>query len=345
MYSSSLLKPTIRKKEVVKKVPPLLDLPLDLVYDILDELPLSEKILLSQTCRAMWYTLRHKCSSAMRKATAHERLDHLAVLGDVLPDRRLCASCRALHLVDHEDLPMASSENSKTLFLESISGRHCLLPCYYSTAFPHGPPATNHTCLRRLEANLYSRDMRSFRTILRVSSMWLERSARLETKDGRFVLMTHFVFSAEGEPISFSTISKVPLQICPHLRSGPCSSDNPLLEAIRLTCTDGQSGYPQRLHSCDRCPTDYGVSIHGGEASFQVWQDLGFGESPTDPYWCSHIPDKNNGLNRGTKFDYKHGSCEDLYRQAISLHELWERSYTLIRRNARRRQRQQRHIH
>ena len=44
-----------------------------------------------------------------------------------------------------------------------------------------------------------------------------------------------------------------------------------------------------------------------------MWQDLGDGISPTDPYWTSHIPSENNGLYRGAKFDYEHGSIADMF--------------------------------
>ena len=60
---------------------------------------------------------------------------------------------------------------------------------------------------------------------------------------------------------------------------------SPLLEAMRFACADGQCGLHQEVRACDRCPTDYRVVFKDREVTLYVWQDLGAGTSPADPYW------------------------------------------------------------
>ena len=82
-----------------------LDFPLDVTYAIIHELPLSSKILLSKTCRALWYQVRERCFSALRQSTAEQRLETLTELGNLLPDQYLCVICNALHGIDFDEFP------------------------------------------------------------------------------------------------------------------------------------------------------------------------------------------------------------------------------------------------
>lgn len=303
-----------RRKGAVKQKSSLLNLPLALVYDIFDELQWPEKVLLSQTCRDLWYTLRSQCSSAIRQATVAERVECLAVLGDILPDHRLCISCRALHLLDPKDLPVMSNDrfHKPCPASEDIWSRHRLMP-FYSIAFRHVQLAIKYTRLTGVH-----QDYRA--SILRKYTISFPRSYSFTAEPviahGRFVLMTTRVFYKAVGPMLFSTLSQMYLYVCPHLGTGASFiPDSPLLAAIRFVSNvaDGQRGLLQKGNSCDRCPTDFLMSIEDGRAILYVWQDLGAGTSSADPYWRSHIRDKENGLFKGTSFSYEYGSVRDLY--------------------------------
>lgn len=307
-------------KKAVKQNSPFLDLPLDLVYDIFDELHLPERVLLSQTCRDLWYTLRSQCLLAIRQATAVERLECLAALGDVLPDHRLCTSCRSLHLLDPKDLPVTGYDkfHKPCPALETTWSRHRLMP-YYAIAFRHVQLAIKYTRFKDIHQDYRASILQRFAvSIPQFDSMGLIFGAEPIIVSGRFILMTIFVFYTAIEPISFSILSRAHFQICPHLGAGgPLIPDNRLLAAIRLASNvaDGQLGSHQEVHSCDRCPTDFRITIKDRQATLYVWQDLGAGTSPLDPYWRSHIWDEGNGLFKGTKFKYEHGSIRDLYHR------------------------------
>lgn len=310
---------TTRKKVTVKQNSPLLDLPLVLVYDIFDELQLPEKVLLSQTCRDLWYLLRSKCSVTFREATAVDRLECLAVLGDILPDYRLCTSCRALHLLDPKDLPVTGYDkfHKPCPAPEAMWSRHRLMP-YYAIAFRHVQLAMKYTRLEGIYQDYRASILQRFTILIPLFySMRLKFTAEPLIVNGRFILMTTFVFYELARPISFSTLSHAYFGFCPHLSAGDelLDPDNPLFVAIRhaFNVADGQRGLHQEVHSCDRCPTDYLIAVEDGRATLYVWQDLGAGTSAADPYWRSHIwDDKNNAFN-GTKFSYEHGSIRDLY--------------------------------
>lgn len=306
-----------RKKDAVKKNSSLLDLPLELLHDIFDELHLPEKILLSQTCRDLWYKLRYQCSSAIRQASAVERLECLAVLGDILPDHRLCTSCRALHLLDPKDLPVTGYDKFYTPCpaRETSWSRHRLMP-YYAIAFRHVQLAIKYTRLKDIHQDYRASILQKFTvSIPRWYSMRLNFTAEPVIINGRFILMTIFVFYTAVGPMSFSNLSQAHFHICPHLGVGPLILDNRLVAAIRLAfnVADAKRGSHQKAHSCDRCPTDYRIVVKDRRATFYAWQDLGAGISPEDPYWRSHIWDEENGLFKGTRFSYEHGSVRDLY--------------------------------
>ncbi|KAI9870815.1 MAG: hypothetical protein M1830_003773, partial [Pleopsidium flavum] len=257
--------------------------------------------------------------STVRKASAVERLEFLGVLGGILPDRRLCTHCRALHLVDPKDLPVTGYDKYyKPCPAPEISwSRHRLNP-YYAIAHRHVQLAIKYTRLedvhQRYRASILQRFTTSFPSF---HSMRLKFTVEPVVVNGRFILMTTFDFHEAAAPLSFTTLSRVSVRFCQHLPiDEPTNPESPLLAAIRFAfkVADGRSGLHQEVHSCDRCPTDYLIKIQGRRAISYVWQDLGSGTSPIVPYWRSHILDyKENNQFNGTEFCYEHGSVRYMY--------------------------------
>lgn len=307
-----------RKQDTVKQNSYFLDLPVDLIYAFFDELQLPEKVLLSETCRDLWYILRHQCASATREATAIERLECLAVLGDILPDHRCCASCSTLHRLDPKDLPVMSNDKfyMPCPAPEPVRSRHRLMS-QYSIAFRHVQLAIKYTRLRDTHQDYRASVMQRFTTsIPQFYSMRLIFSANPTIICGRFILMSTFIFYTPAEQISLSDITRAHFQICPHLgASGPLLPYNRLLSAIGSACkvAAGQPGLHKSVYSCYQCPTDFTVAIHPRSVSLLVWQDLGAGVSPADPCWHSHIWTDENNRVMGTKFNYEHGSIKKMY--------------------------------
>ena len=95
-----------RHRDPIKQDSPILDLPMEIIYGIFNELSISANILLSQSCRHSHYQLLSECYTAVSNASAVKRLKCLAVLGDILPDHRLCIGCNALRFIATKDLPV-----------------------------------------------------------------------------------------------------------------------------------------------------------------------------------------------------------------------------------------------
>ena len=302
----------------VKQNSPLLNLPLDVVYAIMDELQIPAKIMLSQTCRSLWYGFRENCSSALQTATTVERLGHLAVLGDLLPDHRLCTGCRSLHPVDYEDIPIAGFCNyyKPCPSPEPMWSRHRLSP-YYAIAFRHVHLAMKYTRLEEHHQRYRATILQRFSVFSpNLDSIAQNFIAKPVVVCGRFILMTDFHFYGGIKPLSYSTLLQTSVLFCPHHSLGPLSDPkDPLITAIRFAfgLTDGANGLNYATYSCDRCPTDYSIMITDQSASVSVWHDLGTGASPEDPCWRSHIWTEENGHYKSAKFNYEHGSVRELY--------------------------------
>lgn len=142
------------------------------------------RIFFSQTCRDLRFLLRSKC---------YERLVFLGVLGDILPDHRLCTYCRTLHLVDHKDLPITAYDTfyKPCPAPEPIWSRHRLNP-YYAIAHRHAQLAIKYTRLNHVHQPYRASILQKFTQPLCKGffSMRLKFSAEPIVVHGRFILMT-----------------------------------------------------------------------------------------------------------------------------------------------------------
>lgn len=296
-----------------------LQLPPELLYDIWDELPLPEKIQLSQVCGILWYTFHSRCLSAYRQATSGERLNCLVVLGDKLPDHRFCAYCLALHPINPKDLP--SLYGYKYLKScpapEPACNRHNLAP-FYTLAFQHVQLAMKYTHLKNCHQNYRASIMQKFtRSWAHIYSMRLQFIAEPRIVQGKFLLMATLVFHQTSESALLSSLSKAPFCFCAHvgamgMRRLP---ENHLLNAVLRASqkADDQHDSACEIHSCSQCPTEFTIVFTQGKATFTVWQDLGTCASPEDPYWKSHIWSISNSIFDGPFSPYRHGSIREMY--------------------------------
>lgn len=299
----------------------LMKLPLDILYEIIDQLhlDLSALILLSQSCSDLWYLLRFKCASAMRKASPTERLECLEVLAYHLPYHRLCSGCQALHIVDPKDVPKTSYFTttyckSRNTCGEPKSGwAKGPMTFYYHLEFRHVQLAIKYTRLRNVHQDYRARLLQRY---AETENDWYDAAVTTTVEPvvvrGRFILMRTFLFRELDKPLSVEIFAQMCLRICPHLNIFEnIYRPGGIIEAIRrvFDLAGSQRRVPLEVHSCDQCPTDYVVMLHGDQIRLQVWQDFGSGTSPTDPYWRSQIFASYDD----PRFAYKHGSIRTLY--------------------------------
>ena len=298
----------------------LLKLPIDLIYELFERLTLPEKVLFSQTCRDLWHLLRCKSLSAYQKADALTRHGCLNALSNVLPDHRYCFNCRALKPVEPEDIPIRlsviSPQRCHKETVEDWQGfRH-----YYFIAFRHVQLAVKYARLGNVHQEYLSAILQKHsKEVGYFHSMKFGFTAKPIIIDGRFILTQTFTLKETNTPISSSLLLQSCLEFCPHMRTtfllDMIPPTNPLLEVARsaFDVSGSVRTSSERLHSCDSCPTEFKATFGDRCVIFSVWQDLGTGLSPKDPYWTSHIWSTENNPLHCSKFDYKHGSIKALH--------------------------------
>ena len=125
----------------VEQTSAFLDLPIDILCSICDELPLSAKILLSHTCKAMWYMLRGKCSFQLKAIGREDRFNTLTELGNLLPDNYHCkiTKCNVLHTVEPNDIPNLSNwyRRRHSCRIQNQSFDHVHPQHFYAILFHH----------------------------------------------------------------------------------------------------------------------------------------------------------------------------------------------------------------
>lgn len=307
-----------------------LDLPLTLILDLFDELPLSDKVSLSQSCKGLWYSLNTKCKLAISKADAQERWVLAATVAERLDNVWACHRCRKLHTVKYRDTPSASFSSRhipcpEAPLTEDESPRENQISTAgsYSITFHHIHLATKFA---RLDVNHeYRAKILQKHTAIRYRDFVLSVGSIAEpiVVSGRFLLKITYTCTKNYLPVSISTLKHVRVRICPH--TGMYQRASPLFETKLLTAIISAFENPEcdskatsKIYSCEHCPTDYSVTYMQEEMVFQIWQDLGNGNSCSDPYWQSHgWSMRKASLNSRLKFKYEHGSIQNLYQTSI----------------------------
>ena len=304
-------KPRIRN---TKQSPKFSDLPLEILFLVIEHLSLPERIIVSQSCKGLWQALRINCSDSFSRASVDEQRGCLAALGDTLPDYRHCEACRRLHPLVLHDVPSATDAQYFGLCPapDCITTRHCMIE-YYAIAFRHVQLATKYTRLKHYHQDYCSLLLEAFiKFVANYYSMSLRFQATPNVVDGKFLLMTLYTF--QGESISIAKLLRAGVVLCPHLTLR--QPDKHYLSLYTSVC-DAFERLPSGLSKssyCKKCPTDYSVKASKGEFEFNVWQDLGDGRSITDPYWTSHLWSEID--NTKSDFDYEKGSIRKRWYKA-----------------------------
>ena len=314
-----LLRPLrLHLRPEVEQTSAFLNLPVEILYSICDGLPLSSKILLSHTCKAMWYTLRDNGLAQTKTLAWKDRLNTLTELGNLLPDNYCCIKCRALHPVEHDDVPDVSNWKWR---------RHtCRTPVReFDRLFPQNSYAIlfHQVQLAVKYSRWESKHQKYLRKILQEfevcpadSAIIKKFTAKPKIVNGKFILLMTYVLYAASVQGSVRDLKKY-ISFCPHHHFGIGRSPRGLcfattLQKSVLSATTTKTQHTE-LFSCDLCLTDYSVVAKGDEAVVKVWKDLGNGTSDVDPNWKSHIYSYHNGMLNGVQFDYEHGSISKLY--------------------------------
>lgn len=302
----------------VEQTSAFLDLPIDILLSICDELPLSAKILLSYTCKAMWYMPRSKCSVQLKSITWEDRFNTLTELGNLLPDKYHCLGCNILHPVNPNDIPNLTNwyRRRHVCRTEGQMYGHLRPQHSYAVLFHHVRLALKCSRMKEKHQDCRTNILQRFEIRPVGSPIIKTFTAEPKVINASFILLVTYVLYAgplrDGAKRDYDTF----LTFCPHhyfgIGTGPGNDFAAIMHKAAINAATTQDQHIE-LFSCDRCPTDYSVVAKDDEAVVKVWHDLGNGLSVEDPSWQSHMWSKGNGIYRGVQFKYEHGSISKIY--------------------------------
>lgn len=305
-------------KPAVEQTSAFLDLPIDILWCICDQLPLSAKILLSHTCKAMWYMLRSKCSFQLKAMVWEDRFNTLTELGNMLPDKYHCTKCNILHPVEHDDTPNLTdwyrrrhSCRTPSSMFDHVHPQHS-----YAVSFHHVQLALKYSRMKEKHQDCRTNILRNFEIRPVGSPIIKTFAAKPKVVNARFILLASYVLYAGPLRDAAKRDYDKFIMFCPHhyfgLGTGLGCSFAAILQKAAINAATMQGRHTE-LFSCDGCPTDYSVVVEDDEAVLEAWHDLGKGFSVEDPSWQSHLYSDQNGIIEGSQFNYEYGSISEMY--------------------------------
>lgn len=320
-HATQLLRPTVQQDS------PFLSLPLEIVYLVTEELPISAQILLSQTCKTLWHQTRRQCSTSLRLLSADQRFETLTEVVNFLPDYYPCTRCRKLVPICYDDFP-----TNKDRWVPD-SKKPCSSRLYYSDrecVFGLGPFYLRHAHLATKLTRMGTYHQDYLQKLLRKhDSHSPDASCRPDFSTcryifeprvvrNRFVLMTTFILPSRSKRISVRRFLESLIDPCAHtVKMWIREWDNwPLRREFEkaFDSPNGNKHKPQRrAFSCDRCPTDFRIDVKMHEACVTYWSDFGTCLTLQDACWQTHASNFQNRSLSGSSFKNEHGSIRELY--------------------------------
>ncbi|KAI1768695.1 hypothetical protein GGR53DRAFT_476622 [Hypoxylon sp. FL1150] len=315
-----------------QKCTSILDLPLEVQWNILERLSLASRTVVGQTCRRLRQITKSDGPGLARPIELNQdRYEFLMLISRSLPDKYVCMHCRILHRVRTKDTPRARYNYSGCPHIVDSRSTPPLANRPASLQYRHVQLALKYARTRDPEYADYLQALTAFTT--ECPAAWdykikYEAEARIvpdPADDGRlhYLLASSWVipfpFHRTGYPDELS------ISACPHLRFLPdhraarrVEQPNDLIVALQR-CT---SYWPEDVDaavavayrgSCARCAADFEVRRHNAaHVSVRVWTDLGPEISPIDVRWTANIYTYES-LPRHPVVHHLDGSARALY--------------------------------
>ncbi|CAD6565711.1 MAG: hypothetical protein ASARMPREDX12_006733 [Alectoria sarmentosa] len=318
VYSKLLWPLKVSVTPAVEQTSAFLDLPIDILFIIRDQLPLSAKILLSHTCKPMWYMLCSECSSQLKAMVREDRFNTLTELGNLLPDNYHCIKCNILHPVEPDDIPDLTNWYRRRHSCRTPSQMfdHVHPESSYAVSFHHVQLALKYSRMKEKHQDCRTNILQNFEIRPVGSPIIKTFAAKPKVVNARFILLATYVLYAGALRDATKSHYNKYIMFCPHhhfgIGTGLGNSFAAILQKAAINAATMQDQHTE-LFSCDRCPTDYSVVVEDDEAVLEAWHDLGNGLSVEDPSWQSHLYSDQNKLLKGLQFNYEHGSISKMY--------------------------------
>ncbi|CAH0047537.1 unnamed protein product [Clonostachys solani] len=267
----------------------LLQLPVELIYMVLDILRPHEKSILAQTCRCL-RVIAYSKSVATYDLPDDEAFDYLRCITHNDPGTWVCAFCTQLHAVteDHLSEEWWNSFAYKNGVFESLvplwdssicsdGYRHVQLSLKYDRLSPN-----SSECGERLARLLTPYNTTPKFPILQ-SAMRGHIHAVPKVVQGRFILKSTWTFR-KGDTILRPDIMGINVHICNHQSFGRTRrTPSTLTKAINMAC---ENQGVTVLGSCGSCQTDFAIEFRSAfVAEVTAWKDFGGEVSPLSDTW------------------------------------------------------------
>ncbi|KAM6479311.1 hypothetical protein HDV62DRAFT_399474 [Trichoderma sp. SZMC 28011] len=320
----------------------MLQVPLEIIYLIADNLGLSDKLFLSQTCTALRRIMFRDWKQEASKLSREDRFAFWEGIAHQSTNHWACQKCCKLHLANGN-------------FLKTI-GDNCL-PCGFKLPsrlhldgcfidYHHVQFALKLSRLGNMEQKHLEMMIKPFRWISKFTG------PTHYTADAR-IINEQFLFRQQWKASGHEdkknnmwsqTITRWTLfrerniTICPHLclrgglnysraekRKVSATIQTQSWTTTPRVITDLEDGIDLALESsgqwvfisCPRCPTDCGIIISEGnkEATIRSWHDLGTEGPQSATRWGVHVSAGiyDDWIDQGMKVDYTQGSIRALW--------------------------------
>jgi hypothetical protein len=289
----------------------LLGLPTELLLLCVDEnVPLSSRYMLRQTCRALRSLLSASCKREISLQTPFERLIFLSNVAATRPDHILCGRCHAIHVVNPTDVPTSPWDDYYHCEARHPAHKYGL---GYRLRFNHVQLAVKYSRLRLEQSLSKLLAPHSFKHSLFDAATYITEPKVI---GGQFFLFSQW--SIRPIKASFSRSSGPYVEICPHLclKYHGTSRLNPLDSQMRALFDRGDDGWCS--FSCQRCPTDYELAVSQVHISIKIWQCFGSPQSPLDISWRVLV-EKDDTIGQGLTVEHAPGSIRTSFLRSCML--------------------------
>ncbi|KAI1434037.1 hypothetical protein GGR50DRAFT_665151 [Xylaria sp. CBS 124048] len=311
---------------------PFLELPLELVREVMSLLTPVDITILSTVCRDLRSITR--MFSLSTNLTPRERLDFLARYSWNLPDYFVCARCSVLHRVRRRDVPTelmsrCSPSRGPDGIEPAWEQKKPLGNTYFAIEHHHVELTLKYSRLQLpeyqsyLEALLepyYGENPMPYGDFGEAKYSAFPKVVTDSNGELRYLLLSIWRYL---EYDRFTLDDLVELRnICPHLDSEfyfltGRTNANLMLWTIERALTLRHEG-EEMTGFCPRCPTDYAVCLGSGDLHIYVWQDLGPQTAASDMVWqaqtqISGLFPGEAGPSRSESVWHEQGSVKRVY--------------------------------
>ena len=311
-------------KKIVPKLSSLAEQPEDIVVLIAHKLSLGSKIILAQTCKSLYSMLSARCTSTVQSLQPNERWELLRTLEILLPNYRIFNECRALHFVDHEDLPTRDRSRPIISWKQRFGYEydHNSIPGYVLSR-RHVQLAIKYSRRPGLHDNYRANLLKPYSCSRSdLLGMQVDCAAEPVIVLNRFILKLSVDIEKRSGPVTFEDLSYLEVKVCPYLKcrvGNACSSECIVQKRLgwAVEATKRKKGFGHSFESTIWPPSDFTIITKPGKLSFHMLHDLGNGEGTSDKFWGNHS--KVLLSNDDAHCDFQVGSVVERFHRGRTL--------------------------